>query len=49
MSRVQQIGFLFLFTGIGTLMYGLVTEGLILGLIGGVLLWARKADSQDGR
>ena len=49
MSRVQQIGFVFLGTGIGSVMYGLVTEGLILGLIGGVLLWAKKADSEDSR
>jgi len=49
MSRVQQIGFIFLSTGIGMVMYGLITEGLIIGVIGGALLWAKKADSQDGR
>ena len=48
MSRVQSIGILTLCTGIGMLMYGLFTEGLVVGLIGGVLWWAQKADSQDG-
>lgn len=50
MGNVQSLGFLFLFTGIGMVLFaGLVSEGIIVGLIGGVLLWARKKDSEDGR
>ena len=48
MGNVHTLGVLCLSTGIGMLMYGLIKEGLIVCLIGGVVLWARKKDSDEG-